>query len=119
MLRIITYALCILMAGLAYGLFVRSTGFAIPCPIRTVTGLECPGCGVTRMCIALMQLDFKNAFLCHPMLFILLLPLGAVFIRSAAGYIEDGTWQTNRWQKTILYAGIALLVGFGVVRNLP
>lgn len=115
--QVITYAVCIMMAGFVYGIFVKYTGFAIPCPFRTVTGLKCPGCGVTGMCMALMQLDFQAAYRCHPMLFILLLPLGAVCVRSAVNYIKDGSWQTNRWQKTVLYASIILLTGYGVIRN--
>ena len=41
------------MAGLLYGIFVSYTGLAIPCLFRKVTGLLCPGCGVTGMCVAL------------------------------------------------------------------
>ena len=95
------------MAGLLYGIFVSYTGLAIPCLFRKVTGLLCPGCGVTGMCVALLHLNWKGAFFCHPVLFVLLLPLTAVFICSAA-----------RWQNLILYVSVAALVIFGVVRNL-
>ena len=96
------------MAGLLYGIFVSYTGLAIPCLFRKVTGLLCPGCGVTGMCVALLHLNWKGAFFCHPVLFVLLLPLTAVFICSAAGY----------GQNLILYVSVAALVIFGVVRNL-
>lgn len=112
------YALLVVVAGLVYGIFVEYTGLAIPCLFRRVTGLKCPGCGITGMCIALMQLDFKTAFWCHPMLFVLLAPLGIVFARSIAAYVQEGTWQTKRWQDVILYICIALLIGFSVVRNI-
>lgn len=118
MLRLITYVLLIAMAGFVYGMFVRYTGLAIPCPFRRLTGLKCPGCGVTGMCVALMRLDFKAAFLCHPMLFLLLAPLGAVFAASAVSYVNRGSWKLERWQNIILYASIALLVGFCAVRNI-
>lgn len=118
LIRIITYALCILAAGFVYGIFVHYTGLAIPCPFYKITGLKCPGCGVTGMCIALIQLDFKGAFLCHPMLFLLLAPLGAVCVGSARTYIREGTGRMNRWQNLILYASIVLLVGYCVVRNM-
>ena len=43
------------MAGLLYGIFVSYTGLAIPCLFRKVTGLLCPGCGVTGMCAGYVQ----------------------------------------------------------------
>lgn len=115
--KVITYAFCILMAGFLYGIFVKYTGLAIPCPFHKITGLKCPGCGVTGMCMALMQLDFRKAFFYNPMLFLLLLPLGIVCAGSVAGYIKDGTKQIQRWQKFVLYVCIVLLMLYGVVRN--
>lgn len=106
------------MAGLLYGIFVSYTGLAIPCLFRTVTGLLCPGCGVTGMCVALLHLDWRGAFSCHPVLFVLLLPLTAVFICGAAGYVQNGRFRFARWQNLILYVSVAALVIFGVVRNL-
>lgn len=106
------------MAGLLYGIFVSYTGLAIPCLFRKVTGLLCPGCGVTGMCVALLHLDWRGAFSCHPVLFVLLLPLTAVFICSAAGYVRNGRFWFARWQNLILYVSVAALVIFGVVRNL-
>lgn len=106
------------MAGLLYGIFVSYTGLAIPCLFRKVTGLLCPGCGVTGMCVALLHLNWKGAFFCHPVLFVLLLPLTAVFIGSAAGYVQNGRFRFARWQNLILYVSVAALVIFGVVRNL-
>lgn len=106
------------MAGLLYGIFVSYTGLAIPCLFRKVTGLLCPGCGVTGMCVALLHLDWKGAFSCHPVLFVLLLPLTAAFICSAAGYVQDGRFRFARWQNFILYVSVAALAIFGVVRNL-
>lgn len=90
------------MAGLLYGIFVSYTGLAIPCLFRKVTGLLCPGCGVTGMCVALLHLNWKGAFFCHPVLFVLLLPLTAVFICSAAGYVQNGRFRFARWQNLIL-----------------
>ncbi len=83
-----------------------------------MTGLLCPGCGVTGMCGSPASLNWKGAFFCHPVLFVLLLPLTAVFICSAAGYVQNGRFRFARWQNLILYVSVAALVIFGVVRNL-
>ena len=38
------------------------------CPVKFVTGISCPGCGMTRAAIALVQLDFAASWHWHPML---------------------------------------------------
>ena len=116
--KLLLYMMLLGMAGLLYGIFVSYTGLAMPCLFRKVTGLLCPGCGVTGMCVALLHLDWRGAFSCHPVLFVLLLPLTAVFICGAAGYVQNGRFRFARWQNLILYVSVAALVIFGVVRNL-
>ena len=116
--KLLLYMMLLGMAGLLYGIFVSYTGLAIPCLFRKVTGLLCPGCGVTGMCVALLHLDWRGAFSSHPVLFVLLLPLTAVFICGAAGYVQNGRFRFARWQNLILYVSVAALVIFGVVRNL-
>ena len=37
-------------------------GIVIPCVFYELTGLYCPGCGVTRMIFSLLKLDFYQAF---------------------------------------------------------
>lgn len=44
--------------------------FGITCPIKFITGVSCPGCGMTRAYLSLLKLDFKSAYYYHP-LFIL------------------------------------------------
>lgn len=115
--KLLLYMILLGMAGLLYGIFVSYTGLAIPCLFRKVMGLLCPGCGVTGMCVALLHFDWKGAFFCHPVLFVLLIPLAAVFICSVVGYVQDGRFRFARWQNIILYVSIAALAIFGVVRN--
>ena len=47
--------------------------FGITCPIKFITGISCPGCGMTRACISALRLDFSAAFFYHP-LWILMIP---------------------------------------------
>ena len=43
------------------------------CPVMWLFGVPCPGCGLTRACLAALRLDFSAAFGFHP-LFWLILP---------------------------------------------
>ncbi len=54
----------LLAAALIAALYSR-----IGCPLRYLTGIPCPGCGMTRAALALLRLDFADAFSWHPMIF--------------------------------------------------
>lgn len=43
----------------------------IGCPFRWVTGIPCPACGITRAYVSFFSLDFKGAFLHHPLFWLL------------------------------------------------
>ncbi len=54
----------------------------ITCPIKYVTGISCPGCGMTRAYICLFHLDFAGAFYYHPLFFMPPLVLLAYLFKS-------------------------------------
>ena len=43
----------------------------IPCPFHELTGVSCPGCGMTRACVALSRAEFPAAWSLHPFAFCL------------------------------------------------
>ncbi len=49
-------------------IFLYITG--IGCPIKFVSGISCPGCGLTRAWLAFLHLDIKGAFYYHPLFFL-------------------------------------------------
>ena len=75
-------SISILILGLfAFLLFLflnQTYSFYIPCFFHKITGLYCPGCGITRMVLSLLHLDFYQAFRWNPFLF-LLTPLFIVY----------------------------------------
>ena len=67
----------------------------------------------------LLRLDFAAAFRSNAALFILL-PLGlAVLAGSAVRYLRTGERRPARWQSVSVWAMIAVLLAFGILRNLP
>lgn len=115
--QVLIGGLFLFLLGLAYGLFVKITGLAIPCIFHLLTGWKCPGCGVTRMCVALLQMDFIGAFYCHPMLLIQLPFLGLIFLRNMIAYIKNGVCRLSRLENACVYICIVLLLVFTVFRN--
>ena len=106
----------ILTLGLLYAFLVLHTPFRIPCLFRSFTGLQCPGCGTSRMMLALMRFDIPAAFAYNPVAFFsfplwILISIGAFIgwpkpIRSSQILLR------------ILYINIAVYMVFAVLRNL-
>lgn len=42
----------------------------IGCPIKALTGISCPGCGMTRAVISVINMNFGDAYYYHPLFFI-------------------------------------------------
>ncbi len=52
--------------------------FGITCPIKFLTGVSCPGCGMSRACMHALKFDFASAFSFHPLW--IALPFAAFFL---------------------------------------
>ncbi|MBR2611820.1 MAG: DUF2752 domain-containing protein [Clostridia bacterium] len=74
----------------------------VACVFKEIFGIFCPGCGMTRAYISLLYLDFRSAFLYHPMFWSI--PLLILF------YLFDGKLFRQKWLNTTLLVGI--LAGF-------
>lgn len=110
--------LVLLIAGIAYGVFYIKTGIGIPCVFNKITGLKCPGCGVTHMCVALMKGDILEAMHSNVVLFFISPLLLYILIGYACRYINTGRMWLPKWQTVALYIMIAALVIYAIVRNL-
>ncbi|MFG6353225.1 MAG: DUF2752 domain-containing protein [Oscillospiraceae bacterium] len=116
--RLLGGAGLLLAAGLAYALWVRATGLALPCPFRAVTGLLCPGCGVTRLCLALLRGDWAGAWRANPALLPMLPILAALAVRLSVRYVREGSAVLTRRENALVWVLAALLAAWGILRNL-
>jgi hypothetical protein len=102
--------------GSSYLLVVLYTGWGIPCPVYAVTGLQCPACGVSRMILALLRMDFVTAWRMNPYLLlnapIILVSLLATDIR----FVRTGEGMHGA-VKILLWIELAMALSFGVLRN--
>ena len=94
----------------------------IGCPIHYMTGINCPGCGMSRALLRVLHFDIKGAFLFHP-LWWLLPVLAVVWILRESGRISRKIYDRFLWIFCILF----LVVYFfrlldpadGIVRAVP
>lgn len=106
-------------AGAVLLLFVdpNQPGNLLPkCPFKALTGLDCPGCGITRMVHALLHGDVVAAWHFNAVLLVLGVPLMAwLFTR----------WTVSRWKgerrpvpASVGFAALAVMLVWGVGRNI-
>lgn len=116
--KVLLVSMIIFICGIVYYIWIRQTRLAIPCIFHVITGLDCPGCGVSRMCIALLQLDFHTAYHSNKMLFLLLPILCFLLLQSLFFYIVTGEKKLKKAQSYTIYLCAVLLVLFGIFRNI-
>lgn len=103
--------------ALIYLVFVLITGIGIPCIFSKVTGFKCVGCGISRMLVSIVKLDFASAFKYNAFLFVTGPILIAYFAFSEVKYVIYGTSEMGKWD-IILYVELALAILYGILRNI-
>ncbi|MGP1589435.1 MAG: DUF2752 domain-containing protein [Oribacterium sp.] len=106
----------LLLLGLLYLVWLRLTGLAVPCAFHSVTGLRCPGCGITRMLLALSRFHFREAFQANP--FLLATSPLLLFLILFNGRQRRRREPLPRWSRRLLWGYLTALLLFGIVRNL-
>jgi len=120
--RILASVGAIAMAGgtVAVAAFDPSkNGFFPVCPLLALTGLACPGCGLTRSLHAFLHGDIVPA-----LDFNLLLPLwififGAFFVSLALVAAGRRGLGASLARPGLMTTFLVVLVTFGIVRNIP
>lgn len=101
------------------GVWLSETGHGIPCIFHAVTGLQCPGCGVTRMLSALLHGDWRGAWESNAAVLTLSPVLAGLVGLSLVRWIRTGSARLPRWADAVTMVCVVLLLLFTVARNLP
>lgn len=93
------------------------TNAGIPCLIKKITHLYCPGCGISRMFISLFSLNFYQAFRYNPLMFTyLILFIVYVVVNLIRLRLKKKKLSLNIGVYAVL---IIISIAFGILRNLP
>ncbi len=105
----------LLIGGLFY-LLVEPLGIEIPCFYLSTTGYLCPGCGITRMFLSMLRLDFEAAFRFNPVCFCLFFFWNLVAVLCLLG--RPRWLQKPRTLYWLLGITVGILLLFGLLRNI-
>ena len=75
--KYMTVIIAVLCVIVIYGVMFA---LDVTCPIKHLTGVSCPGCGMTRACVSALKLDFASAFYYHPLWILLPFAVPALVI---------------------------------------
>ena len=112
-LKLYTVIFCV---GFAYFIWGKLTGLYIPCLYYKTTGLLCPGCGISRMFLAMARLDFVGAFFHNPVMFTAFFYWNTVALLCFIG--KPGFVSKKHFLYGSLYAWVGVFLIFALLRNI-
>jgi hypothetical protein len=107
-----------LLLLLGYYAVVRLFHVGIPCLVYRIFGIYCPSCGVSRMCVALLQGDIVGGFLDNPFAFFALPILAVVLLRQTVLYVLRGESILSVIERILLWGLFFASILFGILRNI-
>jgi len=89
------------------------------CPLYRLTGFACPGCGMTRAFHALFHGDILTALHYNAFVPVFAVLLTFVFVSLILYAASARSIRIYAFKPSMLWTVFALLLVFGVLRNLP
>ena len=106
------------LAGILYCILMLVSDIRIPCIFYKITGVQCPGCGMSRAILALMHGKWKQAFYYNRLSITLLPVLLLYLLYRSKKYIDDGRVNFHLWEIVFLLCSFIVTIGYGVTRNM-
>jgi hypothetical protein len=110
------------MSGAAFAVAYfnpTTAGFFPVCPLLSLTGLACPGCGMTRGLHALLHGDVSGALGYNLLLPAILFFFGYLFVSLFLTFARGRGLNFKLFNGKVLWGFFAFALVFSVVRNLP
>lgn len=101
---------------ISYYFIVRYTPLLIPCLFFELTGLNCPGCGITRMLTRFLQFNFAEGITFNYFLGFTLPIIIFIILMMSYYYIYNKKY--SKWFNILLYIYLAALIIWWIVRNI-
>ena len=96
-----------------------NAGFFPVCPLYTLTGFACPGCGLTRAFHSLFHLDILQAFDHNALLPVFAFVIGYFFVSLVLSAVRGKGLSFQIFHPKLVFAFLIIGLIFGVIRNIP
>jgi hypothetical protein len=115
---VVAHYTAIICVGLFYGYVLIPIGISVPCVFRKITGLKCPGCGVTQMCLDILHGNILASWNENRGLFAILPWL--IFLQGKYDYLylKYGDVSYTKKENTAYCILACFTVAWGVFRNI-
>lgn len=110
MIKKLTLSGLAVVVSIGYYFWLIHFHIGIPCVFHKVTGLLCPGCGVTHMFVAMLHLEFKKAYASNSFLFLTQPLIYYMLIKIYVNWLKNRPCKWNKWENCLL---IAEIIGAG------
>ncbi len=110
--------LAVVIFGLIYLWFFTTFGVGIPCIFNRITGLLCPGCGMTHAIAELCKGDIRGALGYNALVVDVFPVLCLYLLYRAVRYINGRGEGFYIWEYALLIILFIITVGYGLLRNL-
>ena len=116
--RVALAAALFFASGILYWCVVRILGGGIPCVFHEVTGLRCPGCGITHFAVSAAKLDFGEALRANMFAPVIIVFCAWTAFYTSYKYIRTGCYRLTAGSTAAEVIFLAAFVLWGVARNI-
>lgn len=120
--RILAGAAAMMMCAGAFAVYYfnpTTAGFFPLCPLHALTGLNCPGCGLTRAFHALFRGDIFQALHFNALLPVYFFVFVYLFATLLSIAVRRRALNFNIFRPRLVWSFFTIALVFGVVRNFP
>lgn len=109
-------AVLLVLSAVIY--ILASKGYLVTvCVTNTLFHIYCPGCGMTRMIIALSKGEIAQALRYNALIFVSIPVFLFVYICESVVYIRNG--RCSKYLDCVIICFCVLAIIFGIIRNIP
>lgn len=114
--KVVTLNLILTFIALLFITIEWIIGYRIQCPIHHFTGINCPGCGTTRLMESIFfDFNIYQAFRWNPFVFVMTPVLFTLYVYQTVVFLKTG--HLSFWIDKALITFVVLLLLFGIIRN--